>query len=60
MDSEVGSSLFNFLFSSSKQLPHKPFVVPPPWIIETYVLHEKDAPRQGESILTIRFEFRLV
>jgi hypothetical protein len=54
------SPWFNFLSPSSKQLSHKPFIVPQLWIIETCVLHEKDAPRRGESILTIRFEFRLL
>jgi hypothetical protein len=45
---------------SSKRLPRKPVIVPQPWIIETCVLHKKDGPRREESILTIRFEFRLV
>jgi hypothetical protein len=51
------SPSFNFLSHFSKQLPHKPFIVPQPWIIEACALHKKDAPRQGESILTIRSSF---
>jgi hypothetical protein len=39
---------------------HKPFIVSQPWFVEICILHEKYTSRQGESILTIRFEFRLV
>jgi hypothetical protein len=54
------SPSFNFLSLSSKQLPHKLFIIPQLWIIEICVLHEKDAPQRGKSILTICFEFHLV